>query len=756
MICHPYLAAKCPQIVRCPRLVKRVIISFSAALITLLVISLAGFYLIERWELQSRVLSKVSSVRSTFLAIQKQDVRLADLLAARVQDRADVAQACQNHDQSRLYQDLWPLYKQFGPSPPISSLNLIDSGGRCFFRLRAPDAYGDMVNHGVFAQARATGAPASGLGMDPSQNLVMNYVFPWRMEDQPTRYLEFGIPIGRALAGVSKALGVQTAVFLNKHFLNRFGWGKKSLMARKSVNWNQFRDFVVASQTFPDIALALGRHLRDAHAQDGAGVFELEIAGRKYGLGFFPIFDVFRQEIGQVAVLLDVGFFNRGIHAVMGILVFAAVVAGSLLLLGLWFQIDAIQRRPLEFRDSGSLTGRVLTTGDALILNGCGDHCQSGDLPEGHPGTEREGTRSFKTTRAEEVFARSLSDTVVQSFGDGILVTDQSRRILMMNRAAEQILERRYGGLEFAPISAAIGDPTVIGWFEDTLRKQKTSPHFDFHLNGAVPGTLRTIRARISPVPAPDGGGAAIWVFYDVTWKRVLEQRRKAFLARAAHELRTPLTTIQGFSELLMTSGAFSQEDVCKYMGYINQKALQLGQLITALVTVSTMDAGKPMPLKRSRINFRQFIQLVADDAAAKVSDHRIEVVLPPADAVFEADKDKLFSVFWHLVENAVKFSEPGTLIQIIAEVDGKGCRIQVRDQGIGMDAAEMENLFEPLYKVDTSDSAKEGAGLGLALVKFIVQSHGGRIEVKSDSGQGTTVTVVLPETGPDTALPTV
>ena len=139
---------------------------------------------------------------------------------------------------------------------------------------------------------------------------------------------------------------------------------------------------------------------------------------------------------------------------------------------------------------------------------------------------------------------------------------------------------------------------------------------------------------------------------------------------------------------------------------------------------------------------------ILAADFQKACLDHHFETVVPEKPVIAFVDDRKLFQVMENLLSNAVKFSPPGSLIRATCELEKTNLRIAVSDEGGGMTSGQVEKVFDKFYRADSSNTAKEGLGLGMAIVKCIIEAHGGQIWVDSEVGKGTTVTFTLPLQG--------
>ena len=246
---------------------------------------------------------------------------------------------------------------------------------------------------------------------------------------------------------------------------------------------------------------------------------------------------------------------------------------------------------------------------------------------------------------------------------------------------------------------------------------------------------------------ASGDGGASVVYLRDVTRETEVDRMKSEFLTTAAHELRTPMASIMGFAELLMMR-EFSPERTRDMLSTMHRQARRLTDLINELLDLARIEArqGKDFKLER-----RAVVPVVQDAVAALHIDgdrSRMRLQLPEVSPELDIDPAKLQQAVINLLSNAYKYSPNGGAIDIsVLTRDGGGkaeIGIVVRDHGIGMTPEQTERVFERFFRADPSGNIP-GTGLGMSLVKEIMDAHGGRVEVSSIYGDGTTVTLWLP-----------
>ena len=188
-----------------------------------------------------------------------------------------------------------------------------------------------------------------------------------------------------------------------------------------------------------------------------------------------------------------------------------------------------------------------------------------------------------------------------------------------------------------------------------------------------------------------------------------------------------------------------------EYLAIIVEKAWILQRLIDDLLDLGRVESGTLVHLEKERCELRALLTRVLGDFRLTCPNYRFAYSLPEYPVELLADPLRLAQVMENLLGNAVKFSAPGSLIRIVCEIRAGTVHVTVEDQGLGMSPEETERVFEKFYRVDASSTGKPGLGLGLSLVKNIIEAHGGEIRVESAPGQGTRIVFSLPLVEPET-----
>jgi two-component system sensor histidine kinase SenX3 len=255
----------------------------------------------------------------------------------------------------------------------------------------------------------------------------------------------------------------------------------------------------------------------------------------------------------------------------------------------------------------------------------------------------------------------------------------------------------------------------------------------------------RTLRLCGSPVRLPDDTMAALVTIEDITERVRLDAARTDLVANLTHELKTPVGGLSLLAEALAEED--EPEVVRQLAPRLVSEAHRLSRLVDELLELSRIELGG---LGQPEV---VAVEAVLHDAGERVrplaGGHRLEIFPPAQPAELAGNRRQIVSALGNLVENAIAYSDPGSVVEVEAVVDGAWVELVVRDRGIGIPERDLDRIFERFYRVDRARSrATGGTGLGLSIVRHVAANHGGTVTVQSHEGEGSTFTLRLPRVG--------
>lgn len=360
----------------------------------------------------------------------------------------------------------------------------------------------------------------------------------------------------------------------------------------------------------------------------------------------------------------------------------------------------------------------------------------------------KRGEEALKKALADAEEAREKIDAILKSVSDGLIVTDMKHRVVLMNRTAEDWLGLPMREAYFRPIESLLADEAFEAQICAVLRGEAAGAPVEWEMPGTEPNLRRVVYASTAPVRGEGKGtSGTITILRDVTREREVERIKREFLSTAAHELLTPLTSVMGYAEFLLNPeeiGDFPLERRQEFLATIYNKAMELSHIVDDLLNLSRIESGRRIPIKKKACDMKDVVVSLVARFEKECPGWSFMTILPEASLEVLADEEKIVQVLEEILSNAVKFSPEGGLIEVSCESSEAEIRIAVRDEGIGMTAEEVNRVFDKFYRVDASTTAKGGLGLGMSVVKAVVEAHGGVIRVESEPGSGTRVSFSL------------
>ena len=348
---------------------------------------------------------------------------------------------------------------------------------------------------------------------------------------------------------------------------------------------------------------------------------------------------------------------------------------------------------------------------------------------------------------AEE--ARDKIDAILKSVPLGLIVTDMQGRMILYNRSAEETLGHKIDEMQQQPVTAILQDTTFLHHLRAVTDKRDQEQQVDLELFDHGRGEVRTVQVSISRVQSQANVQTGIIIILnDVTGERESDRMKSEFIATAAHELSTPLTAIMGYAELLLKQeelGTFPPEQLHEFYTTILDRGEALSRITEDLLHLSHMESGRSIQLDKRGQIIEETIFHVAGQHRKESPGHNFVIDLDERNTVVPFDRGRMIQVLENLIGNAVKYTPPGGEISIAGSAQPGFYQFSVCDNGIGMTEEQTRRIFEKFYRANPLNSSISGLGMGMSIVKSIIDAHDGQIEVESAPDLGTRVRVKLP-----------
>ena len=346
----------------------------------------------------------------------------------------------------------------------------------------------------------------------------------------------------------------------------------------------------------------------------------------------------------------------------------------------------------------------------------------------------REQNRTIGKQMNELQLRQREFTAITENMREGFLLVDCKMHVLSSNHSALEVLGRR----ELKPGCLLY----------DAECRQEIFDAVDTALSGSHAELLLTIdetswQVLANPVVASGQVAGAVVLFMDVTEREQRERLRREFSANVSHELKTPLTSISGFAEL-MKEGLVPPEKIPEFSGDIYKESLRLIGLVNDIIQLSRLDENSTQ-FQRAPVDLYDLCAQSIERLSTVAARQSVTLALTGAHAEIIGVEQLLKEMIYNLLDNAIKYNVPGGSVTASVRKSAGRTILSVADTGIGIPYAHQPRVFERFYRVDKSHSKEVGGtGLGLSIVRHAAQYHGARLELKSQPGKGTTITVTF------------
>jgi len=351
---------------------------------------------------------------------------------------------------------------------------------------------------------------------------------------------------------------------------------------------------------------------------------------------------------------------------------------------------------------------------------------------------------------------RNRSAAILSSMVEGVAVVDAESRLRFVNDAfcrelglsseSARHMNQSLRG-EGRPMVEMVRHSDLLAVVQQALRGEAVARA---EVTVGATGAQRHFAVAAGPVRAGgagDGTTGAVLVLHDISELRRLERVRRDFVANVSHEFKTPLTAIQGFAETLLGGALDDAANRARFLEIIREHASRLARLTDDLLRLSSIEAGQ-LEFEMGPVSLPDLIESCVETTRFRANQRNLalKVECPENLPKIRGDARRLAEILQNLLDNAVQYTPEGGQVTVGASAGAGSVRIAVADTGIGIPSDQLQRIFERFYRVDAARSREAGGtGLGLSIARHLAEAHGGRIEVQSEVGRGSTFTLILP-----------
>ena len=381
---------------------------------------------------------------------------------------------------------------------------------------------------------------------------------------------------------------------------------------------------------------------------------------------------------------------------------------------------------------------------------------------------DKHNVDNLMAERNKFISERNKLELVLMSIADGVVVCDRDNKVKIVNRAASQLFDKEAQDMLGKPLVFCTEGPDapmicqVIQVFTDSISPQSVGP-----VEQQVNLGERVVRLHSAPIILNKDFLGSVMIMHDVTKQAELERMKNEFISNVSHELRTPITSIKSYVDTLCNHGDKLEDDIYReFLTIIDNEADRLMYLVNDVLQLSKLEEADreletaPMEISRACEAAVRSVNMMAKDRGIDINfEENAEIPL------VEINQESIERVIINLLTNAIKYTPSGGTITVMVEhikaeqrskdesEEGKGetkveaeeVAVHIKDTGIGIPEDALENVFDRFFRVEKKVHTIEGTGLGLTIVKKIIEKHGGRLGVVSAIGEGSTFSFYLP-----------
>ncbi len=728
----------------------KILLPMGLGLLIFLALYIAStFWYLDR-EIKRDLKQKLADINFSFDSLLDQRAQVMLVQLEQLAESAELQQLMLQQDRKQLLKASQATFRRLLVHLHISHFYFHSPDKKVFLRVHNPERHSDLITRYSLRQAAETQKPAYGIELGPLGTFTLRTVIPWYQEDRLLGYLELGEEIELLINNFFQLKDTVLVHTISKKYLDREKWTVGMQMLDKDPSgWDLLEDRIVVQSSQPELLPEIVTALRH-HNGSTNDTFKIDYGNKNYQGQLQPLLDSAGHRVGDFIVLRDV---TTTLDEYWG----TVFVFSGLCLLSacsfLFFTSALLGRTENELKDTDQqLVDEMLKV--HLSNQQLETEIEERKTAEAKLNQIHDELEERVNERTEQLWLaleqtqqvrKQLSD-IVSSVPDGLIVVNTDKQLLLVNLRAEELFQCRFDECADQPLRSIIRDPSIVNKMEEALQQQLND--FRFEVVQIASDLQTSISLQIRTSTLTDNNGKSIGMIYlihDISQEREIERMKSEFITTAVHELSTPLTAILGFSEFLLENPKLSEKEKKEFLSIINEKADFLSGLVGELLDISRIESGKPLPLQKYSYTAKNLFEKPIQHLHQLSADHKFIINLEAPDTELMVDKEKIWQVMENLCSNAVKYSPVGGEVRISGQAAENHYRVTVSDQGVGLTKDQTAKVFEKFYRCNQSDTSIGGTGLGLTIVKYIIESHDGQIWIDSELGKGTEVHFVLP-----------
>jgi len=326
---------------------------------------------------------------------------------------------------------------------------------------------------------------------------------------------------------------------------------------------------------------------------------------------------------------------------------------------------------------------------------------------------------------------KNLFQEIIESISDAVVMLSFDGLILYANDTAKALWQENETDIEERKTQ-------IVNFLQTMTQSNNQVEKF-----ARITLGIQVLQVVMAPMSEIEGIRGHVAVLRDITASLRSEKARREFLASVTHELRTPLHLVQGYLEAIQ-DGVIPHNQRGEYIDLVLEEAKRMARLVTDLQDINWLEKGQS--LQRVSLDLAGFMSDIDQRFQGRAQEVGVSLEIPIGSGELFADPDRIVQVFMNLLENALGHTPPGKTVRVLLLEEQNQVRFAVQDEGEGIPKEALPFIFDRFFRVNKARSRKDGGmGLGLSIVRQIIEAHGGTIKVESDMGKGTTFWITLP-----------